>query len=113
MSYAAKYIETAEEYKKTSVICPAIVEPELAREIISTALRAFRAVGGWGYGRVDIRLEATAGRACWKSTATPVSTTARAGPPGRPRRHLLSPPLQMIVKAALEGMPYDADIPMM
>ena len=63
MSYAAKFIETSEEYRKTSVICPAEVEPELAREISATALRAFRAVSLWGYGRVDIRLD-EAGRPC-------------------------------------------------
>lgn len=57
MSYAAKFIETSVEYRKTSVICPAAVTPELAREISATALRAFRAVGVWGYGRVDIRLD--------------------------------------------------------
>ena len=57
MSYAAKWIETSVEYKKTSVICPAAVEPELARQVSDIAMRAFRAVGAWGYGRVDIRLD--------------------------------------------------------
>lgn len=57
MSYAAKFIESSAEYQNTSVICPAVLEPGLAREISSTALRAFRAVGLWGYGRVDIRLD--------------------------------------------------------
>ena len=53
MSYAAKWVETSAEYQKTSVICPANVEPELARQISAVALRAFRAVGGRGYGRVS------------------------------------------------------------
>src|SRR5947209_4133838 len=57
MSYAAKWVETAVEYQKTSVICPALIEPDLAGRIGQVALRAFRAVGGWGYGRVDVRLD--------------------------------------------------------
>ena len=32
-------------------------ELPLPRSITDTAVRAFRAVGGWGYGRVDIRLD--------------------------------------------------------
>jgi D-alanine-D-alanine ligase len=57
MSYAAKWLETSEEYQKTSVICPAEVDPDLERRIGQVALEAFRAVGGWGYGRVDVRLD--------------------------------------------------------
>src|SRR5262249_52363429 len=57
MSYAAKWLETTTEYQKTSVTCPAEVEPELERQIGQVALQAFRAVGGWGYGRVDVRLD--------------------------------------------------------
>jgi D-alanine-D-alanine ligase len=63
MSYAAKWVETAVEYQKTSVICPADVEPELGEQIGRVALQAFRAVGGWGYGRVDVRLDET-GQPC-------------------------------------------------
>ncbi|MEN6449346.1 MAG: hypothetical protein ABFC96_02550 [Thermoguttaceae bacterium] len=113
MSYAAKYMETTEEYKKTRVICPAVVEPDLAREIISTALRAFRAVGAWGYGRVDIRLNSE-GRPCVLEVNCNaclddgVGMARQANCAGIPYPRLL----QMIVKAALEGMPYDADIPM-
>src|SRR4029079_8567757 len=57
MSYAAKWVETSTEYQKTSVLCPAPVEPELARKIGDVALRAFRAVGAKGYARVDMRLD--------------------------------------------------------
>src|SRR5205807_6136692 len=39
LSYAAKWVETSTEYQKTSVICPAAVEPELARRISDVALR--------------------------------------------------------------------------
>ena len=57
MSYASKWMEDSPEYQKIRVICPPRVEPALASRIADTAVRAFRAVGGWGYGRVDIRLD--------------------------------------------------------
>ncbi len=57
MSYAAKWVQTSIEYKRTRIICPAKVEPWLATLIEDTASKAFRTVGGWGYGRVDIRLD--------------------------------------------------------
>ena len=44
MSYAAKWLENTVEYKRTSVICPAHVEPELARDVSAIALRAFQPV---------------------------------------------------------------------
>ena len=67
----------------------------------------------WGYGRADIRLDAD-GRpcvlevncnACLEEGHGLVRQAANAG---------ISYPrlLQMIVNAALEGPPYDADIPM-
>ena len=114
MSYAAKCIETTVEYQKTSVTCPAVVEPELAREIISTSLRAFRAVGGWGYGRVDVRLDAE-NRPCILEVNCNPCLEDGYGLSRQAERAGISYPhlLQMIVKAALEGMPYDADIPMM
>jgi D-alanine-D-alanine ligase len=113
MSYAAKCIETSEEYKKTSVICPAVVEPDLARETITTALKAFRAVGGWGYGRVDIRLDSE-GRPCVLEVNCNACLEDGYGLARQADHAGISYPrlLQMIVKAALEGMPYDADIPM-
>jgi D-alanine-D-alanine ligase len=57
MSYAAKWVETSPEYKKTSVICPADVAPGLAARIRDVALRAYHAVGAWGYCRVDMRVD--------------------------------------------------------
>jgi D-alanine-D-alanine ligase len=90
-----------------------MVEPELAREIISTALRAFRAVGAWGYGRVDIRLNGE-GRPCVLEVNCNACLDAGVGLARQAERAGISYPrlLQMIVKAALEGPPYDADIPM-
>jgi D-alanine-D-alanine ligase len=113
MSYAAKCIETSEEYKKTSVICPAVVEPDLAREIISTSLRAFRAVGAWGYGRVDVRLDSE-DRPCILEVNCNPCLEDGYGLSRQAERAGISYPrlLQMIVDAALEGMPYDADVPM-
>jgi D-alanine-D-alanine ligase len=113
MSYAAKFIETTEEYKKTSVICPAAVEPDLAREIISTALRAFRAVGAWGYGRVDVRLDAE-NRPCVLEVNCNACLEDGYGLARQALQAGVSYPrlLEMIVKAALEGHPYDAAIPM-
>jgi D-alanine-D-alanine ligase len=57
MSYAAKWVETSPEYKATTVICPADVTPGLAAAIRETALRAYAAVGAWGYIRVDMRTD--------------------------------------------------------
>lgn len=114
MSYAAKFIETSEEYRKTSVICPAAVEPELAREIAAVALRAFRALGGWGYGRVDMRLDAE-GRPyvlevnCNPSLEPGIALARSAEQAGIGYPQLM----QMVIKAALEGVPHDAIVPML
>jgi D-alanine-D-alanine ligase len=113
MSYAAKWIETSVEYKKTRVICPAVVEPALARQISDIALRAFRAVQAWGYGRVDIRLdEAGTPRVlevnCNASLEEGVALARSADRAGISYPQLL----QMIIEAALEGPPYDVSVPM-
>jgi D-alanine-D-alanine ligase len=114
MSYAAKWLETTVEYQKTSVICPAEdVEPELAREISRVSLEAFRAVGGWGYGRVDLRLDEE-GRprvldvncnCCLDEGIGLARSAERAG---------ISYPqlLQMVIQAALEDAPYQVEVPM-
>lgn len=57
MSYAAKWVETSPEYKATTVICPADVDHALAAKIRDVAVRAFQAVGAWGYCRVDMRVD--------------------------------------------------------
>jgi len=114
MSYAAKWIETSVEYKKTSVICPADVEPQLAEQISDITIRAFRAVRAWGYSRVDIRLdEAGAPRVlevnCNASLEEGVALARSAERAGISYPQLL----QMIIDAALEGPPYDVSVPML
>ena len=113
MSYAAKWLENTEEYEKTSVTCPAEVEPELAREISRTALQAFRAVGAWGYGRVDIRLdEQNVPRVleinCNASLEEDIALARSAKAAGISYPRLL----QTVIDAALEKPPNEVVVPM-
>lgn len=114
MSYAAKWMEDSVEYQRTSVTCPAHVEPFLAREISSIALRAFRAVGGWGYGRVDIRLDEVGQPRVLEVNCNPsldesVALARSAEKAGIDYPHLL----QQIVKIAMEGPSFDVGVPML
>jgi D-alanine-D-alanine ligase len=114
MSYAAKWVETSTEYQKTRVVCPADVEPELARRISDVALRAFRAVGGRGYGRVDMRLDEFGQPCVLEVNCNPcldegMGLARSAEMAGIPYPKLL----QMILRAALEPQPYDLEIPML
>ena len=61
VSYSAKWAPESREYMGTVPRCPADFTDELAEEIRSIALTSWRAVGGDGYGRVDLRVDA-AGR---------------------------------------------------
>jgi D-alanine-D-alanine ligase len=113
MSYAAKWVESSEEYQKTSVICPAPVEPDLERQISQVTLQAFRAVGGWGYGRVDIRLDEDGKPRVLEVNCNPcldegmgLARAAAAAGISYPQL------LQLIIRAALEGPPYDVNVPM-
>ena len=113
MSYAAKWIDTSVEYQKISVKCPAEVEPQLAAKIKDTAMKAFRTIGGWGYGRVDIRLD---------DDQTPMVLDVNCNPcldeeialARSALRFGISYPelLNIVIKAAFEGPPYDVQIPM-
>jgi D-alanine-D-alanine ligase len=114
MSYAAKFIETSEEYRNTRVTCPAEVGPELVRELSSTALKAFRALGGWGYGRVDIRLDSKGIPRVLEVNCNPslepnvaIARSAECADIGYPQL------LRLILKAALEGPPFDANVQML
>lgn len=113
MSYAAKWVENSEEYAGTEIVCPAQVDPELAKEIIATALRAFRAVGAWGYGRVDIRLDEESIPRVLEVNCN-ASLEEELGLARAAARGGISYPqlLHMIVKAATEGPPFDLSIPM-
>ena len=112
MSYAAKWLENSVEYQKTWINCPAEVEPELAARIGTVALDAFRAVGGWGYGRVDVRLdEAGDPRVldincnCCLDEGMGLARSAEKGGVSYPQL------LQLILQAALEPCPWSGDVP--
>lgn len=114
MSYAAKWLEDTVEYRNTGIICPADVDPWLAKEISSIALRAFRAVGGRGYGRVDIRLDENGEPRvlevnCNSSLEEDVALARAAKQAGYDYPQLL----QKIVRIAMEGPAYDVGMPML
>ncbi|MDD2778543.1 MAG: GNAT family N-acetyltransferase [Methanocellales archaeon] len=56
VSYEAKWIEGSKWYEGTCRSCPAELDPDTAARVKDLALKAYRAVGCSGYGRVDIRL---------------------------------------------------------
>jgi D-alanine-D-alanine ligase len=113
MSYAAKWIETSTEYQKTKVICPAEVEPELAQRISQVAFQAFRAVGGRGYGRVDMRLDESGDPFVLEVNCNPCIDEGMGLARSAEKAGLSYPQLlQLIVRAALERQPYDLDVPM-
>ncbi len=111
MSYAAKYIESSVEFKKTKVVCPAQVDADLEARIAGTAVKAFRAVGGWGYGRVDIRLDEESLPRVLEVNCNPcldegigLARSAEEAGIGYPQL------LQAVIKAAFEGPPYDTQL---
>jgi D-alanine-D-alanine ligase len=57
VSYQSKWLTGSEEDLGSVPRCPADLSPELTAELKSIALRAWRAVGGSGYGRVDFRVD--------------------------------------------------------
>jgi D-alanine-D-alanine ligase len=113
LSYAAKWIETSVEYQATTVTCPAPVEPELSARIGQIALQAFRAVGGRGYGRVDMRLDEQGQPYVLEVNCNPcldegmgIARSAEAAGISFPSL------LQLILRAALEPTPHDLSVPM-
>jgi D-alanine-D-alanine ligase len=114
MSYAAKWMENSVEYQNTRVICPAIVEQELAQRISSVALQAFRAVGGRGYGRVDIRLDENDVPCVLEVNCNPCLDEGMGIARSADIAGISYPQLlQLIVRTALEPQPYDVAMPMM
>lgn len=113
MSYAAKWVETSTEYQKTSIICPADVEPELAEKVRWVAVRAFRAIGARGYCRVDVRLDEMDEPRVLDVNCNPcldegmgLARTAAAAGISYPQL------LQFIIRCALERNIHDVDMPM-
>jgi D-alanine-D-alanine ligase len=114
MSYAAKWIETSTEYQSIFVQCPAEVDLELEQQVRDVALRAFRAVGARGYGRVDIRLDETGAPCVLEVNCNPcldegIGLARSAERAGISFAQLL----QLIVRAAEEPLPYDMDMPLL
>lgn len=56
VGYEAKWAPGSPEDLGTRPVCPAVLAPEVASRARSLALEAWTAVGGRGYGRVDLRL---------------------------------------------------------
>ncbi|MEI6516965.1 MAG: hypothetical protein WCO77_13425, partial [bacterium] len=76
-------------------------------------LRAFRAVGGWGYGRVDIRLDEVGQPRVLEVNCNPsldesVALARSAEKAGLNYKQLL----QQIVKIAMEGPSFDTGVQM-
>ena len=112
MSYAAKWVETSIEYQRTDVICPARVDAEMAGLISKLSVKAFRAVGGWGYGRVDIRLDEDGQPVILEVNCNPCLDSGMGLARSAEVASLRYPQLlQAIVKAAFEGPPYDLQLP--
>lgn len=114
MSYAAKWMENSLEYKRTSVVCPAAVTPRLARKLTNLTIKAFRALGGWGYGRVDMRLDEHDEPHVLEVNCNPcleedvaLARSAKAAGISYPQL------LQLIIEAAFEKPPFDAEVPML
>jgi D-alanine-D-alanine ligase len=112
MSYAAKWVETSVEYKRTGVICPARVDAEMAALISKTSVKAFRTVGGWGYGRVDIRLDEDGQPVILEVNCNPCLDSGMGLARSAEVAGISYPQLlQTIIKAALNGPPYDIQLP--
>jgi D-alanine-D-alanine ligase len=112
MSYAAKWISTSVEYKKTQVVCPAKVEPGLAARIGETAAKAFRTIGGWGYGRVDMRLDEDGEPRVLEVNCNPCLDNDMGLARSAKRAGITYPQLLgLVIKAAFEGPPFDLSLP--
>jgi len=112
MSYAAKWVETSVEYKRTEIICPARVDDTMSALIGKTAVKAFRAVGGWGYGRVDLRLDEDGLPVILEVNCNPCLDSGMGLARSAEAAGITYPQmLQAIIKAAFEGPPYDIHLP--
>jgi D-alanine-D-alanine ligase len=57
VSYDAKWTPGTPDDRGTQPVCPAQVDKQLERKILAVATAAWEAVDGWGYGRVDLRVD--------------------------------------------------------
>jgi D-alanine-D-alanine ligase len=57
VSYQSKWITGSEEDLGAKPTCPADLPASLTKELKRIAIAAWRAVGGQGYGRVDLRID--------------------------------------------------------
>ncbi|MFO7732922.1 MAG: hypothetical protein R6X21_04650 [Candidatus Aminicenantes bacterium] len=112
MSYAAKWIETSVEYKRTEIVCPAKIDPGLAAQIGKMAVKAFRVVGGWGYGRVDVRLDEDGQPRVLEVNCNPCLDEGLGLARSAEQAGISYPELlRAVIKAAFEGPPYDLSLP--
>lgn len=58
VTYRSKWDEGSDEDRGTVPRCPALLDGPLAKKVRRIALEAWHAVGGTGYGRVDLRIDA-------------------------------------------------------
>lgn len=57
LSFDAKWTSGCAEDAGSRPVCPAKLHPALARRVRAAAVAAWRAVHGYGYGRVDLRVD--------------------------------------------------------
>jgi D-alanine-D-alanine ligase len=57
VSYRSKWVTGSDEDLGAAPHCPANLGDELTAEVAAIARAAWRAVGGTGYGRVDMRID--------------------------------------------------------
>lgn len=55
VSYRAKWVKQSLVFKRTPVICPAVIDEKLANEIREIAKKCYKIFGCRGYARIDFR----------------------------------------------------------
>ena len=112
MSYASKWMEDTAEYQKIRVICPAkMVDTVLAASIADTAVRAFRAVGGWGMAASISGWTKTRAARAGGQLQPPSGRGGGAVPIGEEAGITYPDLMQQIITASFEGPPFDLDLP--
>ena len=84
----------------------------MATLLNKTAVKAFRTVGGWGYGRVDLRLDENGQPVILEVNCNPCLDSGMGLARSAERDGMSYPELlQSVIKAAFEGPPYDMRLP--